>query len=173
VPAAPAHGLPPSPETATRVPSCVLVGRQLHNFALYDLNGQPWEFRQRRGRLVLLDFWGSWCLYCVQAIPHLNGLQQQFGPRGLEVIGIAYEDGMPQERVHKVERVCRARQVNYRVLMGGDRTTCPVRTQFAVSAWPTLVLLDEEGQILWRGEGLNSQQIQELELLIRRRLSGR
>ena len=53
-------------------PSCVLTGQQLYNFALTDLNGQPWEFRNHRSKLVLLDFWGSWCMHCLNSIPHLR-----------------------------------------------------------------------------------------------------
>src|SRR5205823_9687359 len=67
----------------TRVPSCILTGETLHNFALNDLSGQPWEFRSHRGRVVLIDFWGTWCLPCLQSIPHLRILQDRYGPYGL------------------------------------------------------------------------------------------
>jgi len=77
-------------DSPARVPSCVLVGSVLHNFALNDLQGQPWEFqKQRRGRVVLLDFWHTGCVPCIQTIPVLNSLQGDFGQSGLEVIGIA------------------------------------------------------------------------------------
>jgi thiol-disulfide isomerase/thioredoxin len=161
---------PPASFGPARVPSCVLTGETLHNFALYDLQGRPWEFRNRQGRLVLLDFWGTWCLPCRQAIPHLNILHESFGPYGLEVIGIAYEDGTPTQRVEKVNRVCKISNVRYRMLMGADRYTCPVRVQFAVNSYPTLVLLDENGRIIWRGEGNYPEHFQELDIILRQRL---
>src|SRR5262249_33845050 len=80
----------PTPGPA-RIPSCVLTGSTLYNFALYDLNGQPWEFRHHQGRLVLLDFWGTWCPHCLVSIKDLNYLQDRYGRYGLEVIGIDYE----------------------------------------------------------------------------------
>src|SRR5439155_23866238 len=56
----------PVPDVPARVPSCSLVGGQLRNFALYDLHGQPWEYKKsRRGRLLLLDFWATDCPPCV------------------------------------------------------------------------------------------------------------
>jgi thiol-disulfide isomerase/thioredoxin len=168
-PGAPGSAAPARPP----VPYCQLTGRQLYNFALNDLNGQPWEFRQHRGRLVLLDFWGTWCLPCQNAIPHLRILQHQYGPAGLEVIGIAYETGTLLQQIQRVNLVAGRLQVNYRLLLGGDRDRCPVRTQFQVSAWPTLVLLDETGTIVWRSEGVDPQKWQDLDLVIRQRLGVR
>jgi thiol-disulfide isomerase/thioredoxin len=153
-----------------RVPSCVLTGQTLYNFALNDLSGQPWEYRQHRGRLVLIDFWGTWCLPCLHAIPHLNILQQQYGPRGLEVIGVAYESGTPAEQTRKVNDVRNRLHMNYRVLLGGEKERCPVRTQFAVRAFPTMVLVDETGRIIWRGEGADQQHLRDLEIVIQQRL---
>jgi thiol-disulfide isomerase/thioredoxin len=149
----------------------VLTGQVLHNLALYDVNGHAWEYRtQRRGRLVLLDFWHSQCYPCLDAIRHLNIWQQSYGPFGLEIVGVAYEEGSPAERAQKVHRVRQRLGVTYRTLLGGDRDSCPVRMQFGVLAYPTLVLLDESGRIVWRAEGLGPDQIRELEIIIKQRL---
>jgi hypothetical protein len=152
------------------VPSCVLTGQTLHSFCLKDINGQPWDYRtQRRGRLMLIDFWHSQCYPCLDAIRHLNIWQQTLGPFGLEVVGIAYEQGTPEERSQKVSRVRQRLGINYRLLMGSERD-CPVRTQFGVLAYPTLVLLDDQGRIIWRSEGLGPDQLREVESIIKQRL---
>jgi thiol-disulfide isomerase/thioredoxin len=157
------------------VPSCSLVGKQLYNFTLNDLSGQPWEYRRhRQGRYVLLDFSGfTWCIHCVQAIPHLNALQKQYGPYGLEVVGIVYEQGSVSEQVRKVELIARSKSVGYKLLLGGGQGTCPVQKQFEVTRWPTLVLLDENSRIIWRGEGLDGQQMSDLDQLLRKKLGVR
>ncbi len=166
---------PPPPPSGgpARVPSCALVRNQLINFALNDLDGQPWEFRQRWGKLVLLDFWGTWCLPCRQVIPHLEILQDRFRTAGLQVIGIAYESsGTPAEQRHLVDQVCQRLRINYKVLMGSDG--CPVKSQFAVHGLPTLVLLDQNGWIVWRHEGaLSADDLRDLEMRLQARLGPR
>src|SRR5262249_53232543 len=75
------------------VPWCVEVNNQLVGFALYDLDGHVWEYRkQRRGKLMLIDFWSTSCVPCLQTLPYLRQLQDRYGSLGLEVAGIAYED---------------------------------------------------------------------------------
>jgi thiol-disulfide isomerase/thioredoxin len=159
---------PSSPEPASRVPSCVLVGKQLSNFALYDLDAKPWEFRQRTGKVVLLDFWGTWCVPCRQAIPNLKVWQDRYRKAGLQVIGIAYEtQGTAAQQRRKVDDFCQKWQINYKVLMGS--ADCPVRSQFDVRAFPTLILLDENGWILERHVGyLKDDDWLDLERRIRR-----
>jgi hypothetical protein len=175
VPAPPSDGGPGAalPNVPAPVPFCVLQGRRLDNFALYDLDGQAWEFRRNRtGRVVLLDFWYSTCTPCLQAVPKLVKLQQGYGSYGLQVVGIAYEKGSFNEQVLKVRGVRGRLNVNYTTLLGGGKGPCPVRTQFGVDRFPTLVLLDASGQIIWTSgrDGLGEREHYELEMAIRRQL---
>jgi thiol-disulfide isomerase/thioredoxin len=164
-----------SASTRPRAPFCTFSGNRVDNFGLDDLNGGTWEFRGHRGRLVLLDFWGTWCSPCREAIPHLKILDQLYRPYGLEVVGIAYESGKPSDQVRKVSSVADRMQIGYRLLLGsGKDVPCPVRDQFQIAAYPTLILLDETGRILWRSEqGVDRQQLHLLETEIRRRLTQR
>jgi thiol-disulfide isomerase/thioredoxin len=158
-----------------RVPSCVLLGKQLVNLALNDINGEPWELKsQRRGKLVLLDFWATYCVPCRETIPKIRTLQARFGSQGLEVVGIAYETGgTPQEQAHRVNALSQRLQANYRQLLGTG-SQCPVKTQLNIQFVPTLVLLDENGWILWRHEGQPDRASwEELDRLIQRRLNVR
>jgi thiol-disulfide isomerase/thioredoxin len=154
------------------VPSCAREGRKVHNLALSDLDGETWELRRHRsGRLVLLDFWSTTCAPCRNSIPHLVTLQQKYGSYGLSVVGIAYESSsltLPQQ-AERVRGVRGRFNANYLMLLGGG-PTCPVRTQLEVSVFPTLVLLDETGTIVWRSEGLDPQKLYDLEMAIRRGL---
>jgi thiol-disulfide isomerase/thioredoxin len=170
----PVGGAPPmgsagsAPATS---PFCQLFGRKLENFALYGLDGQLWEYRRnRKGKVVLIDFWSTTCMPCLYAIPELKRLQDAYGPYGLEVVGIACEKGSVAEQVEKV-RVARARQggIKYTILLGGSGT-CPVQAQFQVSALPTLVLIDDKSECVWRKEGLDPEGKYELEMEIRKRL---
>jgi thiol-disulfide isomerase/thioredoxin len=164
---------PPGSAVAARVPSCVMTGRTLDNFALYDLTGEPWEYRNHRGKLVLLDFWATWCTHCVPGIANLKSLHQAYAKDGLEIVGIAYENpASPQDQARLVSRTRDRFGIPYQLLMGGG-DNCPVRTQFNVTAYPALVLLDENGRTIRRLDGrLTEQQVRDLDQLIRECLKG-
>jgi thiol-disulfide isomerase/thioredoxin len=161
--------------TTARVPSCVRVGDRIVNFALNDVNGQPWELRHRKGKLVLVDFWRTDCVPCLNSLPYLKDLQTRYGSQGLEVVGIANEtEGSQPEQAYRVMSVAKRHGLNYRQLLSSG-LDCPVRREFRISIVPTLYLLDEQGFIVWRSDPnlAPSEQRAELERLIQRRLSQR
>ncbi len=162
----------PAPDGPMPVPSCVLVGNRLHNLALRDVDGRTWEFRQRQGKLVLLDFWYTECIPCQHTIDHLKILQTNYGP-GLEVVGVAYELGPVAKHATKVRSVAERKHINYRLLLGsGHDSPCPVRDQFQVFRYPTLFLLDQDGKILKKYEGLSKENLVDLETLLQYHLGG-
>ncbi len=167
---------PLSPVGATPVPSCDLRGRQLVNFALAGRDGQPWEYKRDRlasTRVVLLDFWGTWCPPCRATIKHhLNRLHAWYGRQGLEIIGIAYErEPTFAAQVRTVDDSIRTLGIQYRVLMGPRSDTCPVLRDFGVTGFPTLVLLNDQGQIIWTKVGApNDAEFEQLKVIIRQEL---
>lgn len=165
-----ATGVLPTPNsTPAPVPSCTLSGNRLEEFALHDLTGRPYRFSEHEGKLVLLDFWGTWCPPCIQSLPHIAELHRRYGSRGLEVIGIAYEEGSREEQVERIQFVRQRQGVSYKLLLGAGED-CPVLTKLGVQKFPTLILLDSRGEILWRGEGLTPQNKTRLEAEIQKRL---
>ena len=152
-----------------------MQGNQVVNFVLKDRDGKPWDFRRdHRGKLILLDFWGSWCPVCIQAMPQLKFWQDRYGPSGLEVVGIDYEPGTTSvgaqlTKISNIERLPKVNGFHYRILLGGDLMTCPLIARMQVRNYPTLILLDETGKILFRSEGLDPQ----MENVIRQNLGMR
>ena len=118
-------------------------------------------------RLVLIDFWATWCGPCLKAIPHLAKLQQQYGPQGLLVVGIDYGNDPARLRTAQTQL-----HVNYPMLMG-KMNSCPVKQKFQVRMFPTLVLLDDDGNIVWHAEGPSEQQLRRLERLVQTQLAAR
>lgn len=165
---------PLSPVSVTQLPLCDKRGNQVYNFALADLDGQPWEYRRTRRpgtRLTLIDFWGTWCAPCRAAVKnHLVPLNDLYGRQGLEVVGIAYENETTfAGQVQTVRAAVRDLRINYRVLMGYG-SNCPVRRDFGVKGFPTLILLNDRGQEIWRSEGLTDAQFLQLKAEIRKEL---
>lgn len=164
------------PEGLSRVvvPSCQRIGQRVENFTLYDVKGKVFELRKdRRGKLVLLDMWYTGCPPCRRAIPQLNALQTKYGKYGLEVIGVTYEQGTLAEKQQTLEAAKQRHRLafNYKLLFGGGgKGNCPVAEQLELHHYPTLVLLDEAGKIVWRGEGLDERNHYELEMAIYQRL---
>jgi thiol-disulfide isomerase/thioredoxin len=128
--------------------------RKLNDFRLPDLEGKPVRFREFDADYVLLDFWGTWCEPCLDAIPHLVELQKKYGPAKLKVVGIACEEVAPAQRKARVEEVSRKLGINYPVLLSTmDGKACPVQQALQIQAMPTMILVDRKGQVLWRSSG--------------------
>jgi thiol-disulfide isomerase/thioredoxin len=162
------------PYIETPVPSCGLYGNRLDNLALRDLDGNVWEYKKdkdRRGRLLLLDFWRHNCGPCLQGIPHLVELQRDFGPYGLEIVGIACETGEIEQQRSYVRSIRGRYNINYRTLLNGG-PPYPVTEQFQVTTLPLLVLIDADGTIIWRSpsDGMDERAHYALRKLIDDRL---
>ena len=180
-----ASGLSPPPELAASeratldtqlLPaSCEFdkKGRRIVDFQMTDVNGKSFRFSDLDTEYILLDFWGTWCGPCVRSIPHLVDLQSRFGADKLKIIGVAYEEGDFQERVTTVKSVARRLGINYDVLIGeADGQPCPLRQALNVQVFPTMVLLDRQGRIVWRDQGATTTTLGRLDRIIAVNLNG-
>ena len=146
------------------VPSCVWTGGHLEDFALNDVNGTPWQFkRDRRGKLALIDFWYTTCGYCLLMMPTLKSIQAKYSSQGLEVIGVAVEAGdNPRVLAARVDDVARKKQLNYRQLVSISGK-CPLCQQGMIDRFPTMILVDRAGTVVWRHTGaLDPYKLNEL-----------
>ena len=86
------------------------------DFSLPDMTGQQLKLSDYRGKVVLLDFWATWCGPCREEIPHFVELQKKLGDRGLQIIGVSMDDG-PEP----VRDFYRQFKINYPVVMGNAK----------------------------------------------------
>jgi len=86
------------------------------NFSLPQLAGAPLELSSYRGKVVLLDFWATWCEPCREEIPDFMALQRKYGPDGLQIIGVSMDDA-PEP----VRQFVKQFDMNYPVVMGNAR----------------------------------------------------
>ncbi len=92
-------------------------GAMAPDFRLPDLRGQSLNLSAYRGKVVLLDFWATWCEPCREETPHLVDLQDKYGGQGLQVIGVSMDDG-PDPVRDFYQRF----KMNYPVVMGDAKT---------------------------------------------------
>ena len=103
---------------------------------------------------ILLDFWGSWCRECRKSIDHHREIQQQVGGKTVQVIGVACEKASTFEgRRDAAIAAARKLGINYPVLVTTMDGDCPVQRALQVQFYPTMVLLDREGNILQFEQG--------------------
>jgi peroxiredoxin len=123
--------------------SSVRANKQRHNapdFALKDADGRVVHLSDYRGKVVLLDFWATWCGPCKIEIPWFMEFQRKDQGRGLVVLGVSMDD----EGWEVVKPFVARQKMNYRVLIGNDQTA---QLYGGIDALPTTFLIDREGKI--------------------------
>ena len=110
------------------------------DFTLTELSGQKLRLADYKGKVVLLDFWATWCGPCKIEIPWFMEFEQQYKDRGFAVLGVSMDEGGWQD----VKPFIEERKINYRILMGTDAVG---QAYGGVDALPTTFLIDQNGVI--------------------------
>jgi cytochrome c biogenesis protein CcmG/thiol:disulfide interchange protein DsbE len=126
------------------------------DFALPQPDGPDLRLSSYRGKVVLLDFWATWCDPCREEIPHLVELQQRYGDRGLQIIGISMDDS-----IDPVRPFYQRFHMNYPVVMGTAKTG---ELYGGVLGLPITFLIDRDGRICAKHIGATDAAIFEKEI---------
>lgn len=116
------------------------------DFHLKDLDGKPISLDQYRGKVVLVDIWGTWCKPCRDALPSLVEMYYKHRRRGFDIVGLAYEPNAPdaQTALHNVKDFVKQSGIPYRCAMGDDATQKKIPD---FRAFPTTLLIDRAGKV--------------------------
>jgi thiol-disulfide isomerase/thioredoxin len=121
-----------------------------------DLDGKPISLDQAKGKIILLNFWATWCGPCRAEIPDLIELQNKYRDK-LAIIALATDEDEPDE----VRKFAQKHGINYRVGMATD----PLRVKYGgIPALPTSFIIDPQGRVVQKHVGLNNPSIYELEV---------
>ena len=125
---------------------------QVPDFALPAVQDQKMvDINKLRGKAVLINFWATWCGPCVQEIPSLISLQNEFGSQGLTVIGVS----MDQNGEAPVQKLIQKAGINYPVVMGDGKIS---RDFGGISGIPASFLIDQSGAVRKRFDGWTSHE---------------
>ena len=115
------------------------------DFTLQDLMGHPLSLSSYRGKVVLLDFWATWCTPCREEIPRFVEMQSQYGGRGLQILGVSMDDSPEpvREFFHNFK-------MNYPVVMGTAKTG---ELYGGILGLPIAYVIDQQGRIRARHIG--------------------
>jgi len=119
---------------------------QLPDFSLKNLEGKTVQSEDFSQKILVINFWATWCPPCLKEIPHLNELFLDFRSRGVIVLGISMDQGDPDV----VQQFIQRHDVKYPVVMG----TSSVGDDFGgIRGLPTTFIVDQNGEIIKRFDG--------------------
>lgn len=134
------------------------AARALLTSSLSDLEGRVRTLEEWRGKVLVVNYWATWCTPCREEIPVFVRLQREYGDRGLQFVGIAID------QAEQVAAFAREFGMNYPVLLGGgDAIEVSRKAGNRAGALPYTVILDRSGAIVGRElGGLKEDRLNEL-----------
>jgi peroxiredoxin len=115
-------------------------------WTLQDVDGKSVNSEQLKGKVVVLDFWATWCPPCRSEIPGYVELQKKYGDAGLAIVGVSLDRG----DTGVVKKFIEEQKINYLIVMGHDKI---VDAFGGVDAIPTTFIIDREGTVRFRKVG--------------------
>lgn len=132
------------------------------DFKLATIGGEEFHLSDYKGKVVMLNFWGTWCPPCRKEIPDLINLQKKYNKEGLEIVGITLNSGSAAE----IQKFVDKKQMNYTVLTDmGNNETQAVTNLYGqavgqpISSIPTTFIIDREGYIVKGYLGARSEEV--------------
>ena len=120
------------------------------NFSLKNAAGQVYELKKLKGKIVVVNFWATWCGPCRAEIPAFKDVYDQYKTRGVEILGVSLDEGGWAD----VKPFAAKYAINYPIVLGNDKVA---RAYGNIQAIPTTFIIDRDGNIADRHVGLMSK----------------
>jgi thiol-disulfide isomerase/thioredoxin len=117
----------------------LLIGKPAPDFSTVDLDGKPISLEDYKGKVLLLDFWASWCGPCLMAMPSLQKLSEQYKDKPVAIVGV---NGDTPDLKSRVKSILEDKNITYRQFTD---STNQVFMDYRVKPIPCLVMIDQKG----------------------------
>ena len=149
------------PQATANVPATTTAGASdtaigVSDLVFKDLDGKELKLSDLKGKVVLLDFWATWCEPCKIETPWLIEFQKKYGPKGFTVVGVAMDEGgqkivQPYTQSTRFDMEDGSKQaINYPIVLGSD----DLSDKFGINGFPTGVLISRSGKLVKITSGL-------------------
>ena len=126
----------------------------LPDVSLPQLGGQTLRSQDIKGKIVVLDFWATWCENCVSEIPEFNKLEKEYSSRGVKVIGLAVQSGWASD----IQKFAKQYNMRYTVLVGNDDTV----SDFGVISFPNTYVIGPGWKLYKKYSGVSETKAEDI-----------
>jgi thiol-disulfide isomerase/thioredoxin len=123
----------------------LVKGAQAPAWSLIDADGKQVNLKDFAGKVVVMDFWGSWCPPCRAAMPSIQRIHEKFKDQDVVVIGLNWE----RDAKADPKKFMADNGYTYKLVLGADQ----IASEYRVRGWPTFYIIDRAGDIVWSGVG--------------------
>lgn len=155
------------PVFAQEPPAPLAPGTHAPAFSVKTTTGKTLTLKSLRGKVVLMDYWATWCGPCRMATPTLQALHTRFGPKGLRVVGMSVDDA---RSVSRVKPFMKAFHITYAVTTSPDANQKAARA-YQVDGIPSQYLIDKKGVVRWSQAGYSLHETAMLSKMIKKLLA--
>jgi peroxiredoxin len=128
---------------AKKIRASLVIGNKFPEFSVTDINGKPLSTTAYKGKVVLVDFWATWCVPCVMSLPDVIQTYKTYHSKGFDVIGVSLDED-PQ----RLKRFIRDREMEWPQFNDAKKWDGELVRNYGVQQIPTTYLLDKEGKII-------------------------
>jgi peroxiredoxin len=139
---------------AKKIQDALAVGTKFPDFNEKDVTGQPLSVANYKGKVVMIDFWATWCGPCVGELPNVIATYQKHHPQGFEIIGVSLDQDQA-----KLTQFTKSKDMTWQQFFDGQGWGNKLAVKYGVESIPATFLLDGDGKIIGkdlRGEALEA-----------------